>query len=155
MLPTLIQGIAMALFFIPLISLSLSGLPPARIPAAAGLYNFARITAGSFGTSIITTLWDRRATLHHSQLVESLGANPLVSSPALADLQARGFDAQQSYGMLNRLVDQQAFMLSTNDLFLLSGVLFLLMVFLIWLARPPRGDAAAAAASKDAAAGAH
>ena len=102
----------------------------ARIPAAAGLYNFARITAGSFGTSIITTLWDRRATLHHSHLVEALGANPAVASQALGDLQARGFDPQQSYGMLNRLVDQQAFMLSANDLFLASGVLFVVMIFL-------------------------
>jgi DHA2 family multidrug resistance protein len=154
MLPTLIQGIAMALFFIPLISLSLSGLEPARIPAAAGLYNFARITAGSFGTSIVTTLWDRRATLHHSQLSEALGSNPVLSSQALADLHARGFDAQQSYGVLNSLVDKQAFMLSANDMFLASGVLFLLMIFLIWLARPPRGGAAAAA-GRDAAAGAH
>jgi DHA2 family multidrug resistance protein len=153
MLPTLIQGIAMALFFIPLISLSLSGLPASRIPAAAGLYNFARITAGSFGTSIVTTLWDRRATLHHSQLAETLGSNPAVSSQALADLHARGFDAQQTYGMLNGLVDQQAFMLSANDMFLASGVLFLLMVFLIWFARPPRGDAATV--GREAAAGAH
>jgi DHA2 family multidrug resistance protein len=100
-------------------------------------------------------LWDRRATLHHSQLVEALGSNTVVSPQALADLHARGFDAQQSYGMLNRLVDQQAFMLSANDIFLASGVLFVLMVFLIWLARPPRAGGAAAAASKDAAAGAH
>jgi MFS transporter, DHA2 family, multidrug resistance protein len=154
MLPTLIQGVAMALFFIPLISLSLSGLPPARIPAAAGLYNFARITAGSFGTSIVTTLWDRRATLHHSHLVEALGSNPAISAQALGEMHARGFDVQQSYGMLNGLVDQQAFMLSANDMFLASGVLFVLMIFLVWLARPPRGNAAAAA-GKDAAAGAH
>ena len=62
----------MATFFIPLVTLALSGLPPERIPAASGLFNFARITAGSFGTSITTTLWDRRATLHHAQLVEQL-----------------------------------------------------------------------------------
>jgi MFS transporter, DHA2 family, multidrug resistance protein len=155
LLPTLIQGIAMALFFIPLISLSLSGLPSARIPAAAGLYNFARIIAGSFGTSIITTFWDRRATLHHSVLVEAVSSNPLALSPVLGDLQAQGFDAQQSYGVLNRLIDEQAFMLSTNDMSLVSGVLFLLMVFLIWFAHPPRHDADTAAASRAAAAGAH
>ncbi len=153
-LPALIQGIAMAFFFIPLISLSISGLEPARIPAAAGLYNFVRITAGSFGTSLFTTLWDRRATLHHSQLVEALGSGSSVAPQVLADLQARGLDPQQSYEMLNNMVDRQAFMLSANDIFFVSGVLFVLMMALIWLARPPRGDAAAAAA-KDAAAGAH
>ena len=72
LVPTIIQGAGMAAFFIPLMSLTLAGLPPERIPAASGLSNFARITAGSFGTSITTTLWDRRATLHHAQLVEHL-----------------------------------------------------------------------------------
>src|SRR5215470_16769671 len=43
MIPTIIQGAAMAIFFIPLITLALSGLPPARIPSASGVYNFARI----------------------------------------------------------------------------------------------------------------
>ena len=48
LLPTFIQGAAMAFFFVPLVTLSLSGMPPERIPAASGLFNFARITAGSF-----------------------------------------------------------------------------------------------------------
>jgi DHA2 family multidrug resistance protein len=56
MIPTIIQGVALAMFFIPLVTLSLSGLLPERIPSASGLFNFARITAGSFGTSIATTL---------------------------------------------------------------------------------------------------
>jgi MFS transporter, DHA2 family, multidrug resistance protein len=149
LVPTLIQGIAMAFFFIPLIAIGLSGLTPDRIPSASGLMNFARITAGSFGTSIVTTLWDRRATLHHAQLVEHLSAGDPVSSQALANLQSGGFGAQQSYGLLNRLVDNQAFMLSANDIFYVSGVLFLVLVFVIWLARP------GAAAGAGAASGAH
>jgi len=149
LVPTLIQGIAMAFFFIPLIAIGLSGLTPDRIPSASGLMNFARITAGSFGTSIVTTLWDRRATLHHAQLVEHLSAGDPVSSQALANLQSGGFGAQQSYGLLNRLVDNQAFMLSANDIFYVSGALFLVLVFVIWLARP------GAAAGAGAASGAH
>ena len=54
-------GRAMAFFFIPLTTLTLSGLGPERIPAAAGLSNFARITAGAMGVSISTTLWESRA----------------------------------------------------------------------------------------------
>lgn len=147
LVPTLVQGVAMAFFFIPLISMGLSGLPPERIPGASGLFNFARITAGSFGTSITTTLWDRRATLHHAQLVEHMtGADP-ASSQALATLQAGGLGQQQSYGVLNRLVDQQAFMLSADDIFYVSGLLFLALIFVIWLARPDKGGAAAGAAS--------
>ena len=69
--PTIIQGAAMAIFFVPLTSITLSSLDPSRIPAASGLSNFARLTAGVFGTSIATTVWENRATLHHAQLTEA------------------------------------------------------------------------------------
>ena len=75
----------MAFFFIPLVTLTLSGIPPEQMPAASGLSNFARITAGSFGTSISTTLWDHRATLHHAQLAEKLTAYDPATSQALAE----------------------------------------------------------------------
>jgi MFS transporter, DHA2 family, multidrug resistance protein len=147
MLPTVIQGAAMATFFIPLVTISLSGLSPARIPAASGLFNFARITAGSFGTSITTTLWDRRATLHHAQLVERLTGGDPVTSQALGTLQAGGMGNDQSYLVLNRLVDSQAFMLSADDIFYVSGLIFLALILLVWLAHPIRGMGGAAAAS--------
>jgi DHA2 family multidrug resistance protein len=35
-IPQLIQGIAMACFFIPLVSITLSGLPMERVPSASG-----------------------------------------------------------------------------------------------------------------------
>ena len=154
LVPTVIQGVAMATFFVPLVSLSLSGLPPDRVPAASGLLQFARITAGSFGTSIVTTLWDRRATLHHSQLVEHLTGGSPVTSQAMQRLQANGFGTGQSQGLINRIVDQQAFMLSADDIFYASGLLFLVLIGVIWLARPARGGAASAGSSA-AASGAH
>src|SRR5882672_10292576 len=151
LVPTLVQGIAMAFFFIPLISLGLSGLSPDRIPGASGLINFARIMAGSFGTSITTTVWDRRATLHHAQLVEHLTQSDPAAAQAFSNLNASGFGTDQSYALVNRLVDQQAFMLSADDIFYVSGLLFLALIVLIWLARPMRGGGGGA----EAAAGAH
>ena len=150
LLPTFIQGAAMAAFFIPLMSISLSGLPPERIPAASGLSNFARITAGSFGTSITTTLWDRRATLHHAQLVEHLDPGAPVTAQTLGTMHAGGLGANQSYELLNRLVDSQAFMLSANDIFYVSGVLFLLLIGLVWVARPTGAKSGGAAAASGA-----
>ena len=147
MLPTVIQGAAMAAFFIPLVSLSLSGVSPERIPAASGLFNFARITAGAFGTSVTTTLWDRRATLHHAQLIERLNAGDPTTAQALGALHAGGLSTDQSYAMINRLVDAQAFMLSADDIFYVSGLLFLGLIFLVWLAHRPQPAGAAAAAS--------
>src|SRR5881396_1793849 len=147
LVPTFIQGAALAVFFIPLITLGLSGLTPDRIPAASGLFNFARITAGSFGTSIATTFWDRRASLHHAQLAERITAYDPSSAQALSSLQAGGMSAQQSYEAVNRLIDQQAYMLSANDIFYVSALLSVLLIAVIWLARPAKaGDAPAAAA---------
>jgi len=136
MVPTIIQGAAVAVFFIPLITLGLSGLAPERIPGASGLFNFARITAGSFGTSIVTTWWDRRASLHHAQLAERVTAYDPSSSQALANLQTSGMNAQQSYDAMNRIIDQQAFMLSANDIFWVSAMVFIALIALIWLSRP-------------------
>src|SRR5215831_11551282 len=150
MIPTIIQGAAMAIFFIPLITLALSGLPPARIPSASGVYNFARITAGSFGTSIATTWWERRASLHHAQLAEKITTFDPTSAQALANMHAGGLSPDQSYVQLNRIVDQQAFMLSANEVFYASAVLFLLLIAVVWLARPVKAPAA-----EGAAAGAH
>src|SRR2546426_866842 len=147
LVPTFIQGAALAVFFIPLITLGLSGLTPDRIPAASGLLNFSRITAGSFGTSIATTFWDRRASLHHAQLAERITAYDPSSTQALSGMQAGGMSPQQSYEAVNRIIDQQAYMLSVNDIFYASALLSLLLIAVIWLARPAKaGDAAAAAA---------
>ncbi|HKD53145.1 MAG TPA: DHA2 family efflux MFS transporter permease subunit [Steroidobacteraceae bacterium] len=147
LLPTVIQGAGVAVFFIPLVSISLSGLTPDRIPAASGLFNFARITAGAFGTSITTTLWDRRATLHHAQLIERLSAGDPTTAQALGTLHASGAGNAQSLELLNRLVDNQAYVLSADDIFYASGLIFLALIVLVWFAHPIRGAGGSAAAS--------
>jgi DHA2 family multidrug resistance protein len=147
LIPTVIQGAAMASFFVPLVTLSVSGLPPERIPNASGLFNFARITAGSFGTSIFTTIWDRRATVHHIRLVEHLTADNPATAAALSGLQGNGLNSQQGTAALNRLVDVQAFMLSADDLFYISGVVFLALILVIWMAKPGRGPRGATTAA--------
>jgi DHA2 family multidrug resistance protein len=151
MVPTIVQGVAMAFFFIPLVTLTLSGLTPDRIPAASGLSNFLRITAGAMGTSIATTLWERRATVHHAQLAESINQGNAAATSALGGLSGSGFSPDQALAQIGRIVDQQAFMLAANDIFYASAVLFVFLVPLVWLARPQMGAAGAA----DAAAGAH
>jgi DHA2 family multidrug resistance protein len=149
LIPTLIQGAAVSCFFIPLVTLSLSGLRPDQIAAASGLNNFARITAGAFGTSIATTLWESRASLHHAQMVEHVTRVDPATVDALNKLGAAGMSPEQAYGYLNQLVNQQAFTLAALDLFQASAILLLLLVPLVWLARPakqpagPQGTSAA------------
>ena len=136
MIPTVIQGFGMAFFFVPLMTLIMSDLPPERIPAASGLTNFARITAGAFGTSIATTLWENRAALHHAQLTESINNASLPATQALAGLSSQGMSREQGFFFINRLIDQQAFTLSADDIFFQSAIVFLSLIVVIWLAKP-------------------
>ena len=151
-IPTIIQGVAMAFFFIPLVSLTLSGLPPARIPAASGLSNFMRILAGGMGASIATTIWEDRATMHHAHLADGINVANSTATQAIASMQAQGMSLEQVYAQISRQIDQQAFMLSANDIFYVSAIGFVFLIGVVWLARPIKNGGAGA---KDAAAAAH
>jgi DHA2 family multidrug resistance protein len=141
MIPTFIQGAAVACLFTPLLGVIVSGLPPAKIPSATGLSNFVRITAGAFGTSITTTLWDHRATMHHAQLTEFVTDASPIASNAFDALGSIGLTAQQAAAQLNRLIDQQSFTRAADDIFLASAILFAALIALVWLARPSRTNA--------------
>ena len=145
MIPTIVQGIAMAFFFIPLVTVTLSGLPAARIPAASGLSNFLRIMAGGIGASVSTTLWENRAILHHAQLSENVNVMNATSTQAITGLQAQGMSLEQAYGQITRLVDQQAFMLAANDIFYMSAIGFVGLIAVVWLSRPEKRSPAGGA----------
>lgn len=156
LIPTVIQGGAMAFFFIPLTTITLSGLPPDRIPAAAGLSNFVRITAGAMGVSIATTLWESRAALHHAHLTETLVQGQGVFAQTLNGLTASGLSMQQALAQVNRLIDQQAYTRAVDDIFMGSAAMFLMLIASIWLThRPPRATAGAPTDAPTDTAGAH
>ncbi len=139
-LPRLLMGFGVATFFVPLTALTLSGIPPALLPSATGLSNFSRILAGSFGTSLSITLWDRREVYHHSVLASHVSAFDANAGDVLGALASPALNVP----LLDRIVSQQALLMATNDIFWLSGVFFLGLMVLSWLTRPPpRGGAPA------------
>jgi DHA2 family multidrug resistance protein len=142
MVPTILQGGAIAFFFIPLSAITLNGLTPDRIPSASGLTNFVRITAGAMGTSAVTTLWDNRATLHHVHMVEKLTPTDPATAEAVNGLMGTGMSFEQAVAQIARLIDQQAFTRAADDVYLGSAMLFLCLIPLIWLSRPQRMGAA-------------
>jgi MFS transporter, DHA2 family, multidrug resistance protein len=142
-MPLLVQGFAMGMFFVALFTISLDGLPPERVPAASGLSNFLRITGGSFATSLTTTYWDRREALHQSRLVESLSAYDPGYSSTLTQLHAQGFVGDSAVAAVLREVIRQGYLLSSLDIFYFSGWLAMLVVPLCWLVRRPAGGGAA------------
>jgi MFS transporter, DHA2 family, multidrug resistance protein len=143
LIPTLLQGAAMAFFFIPLQAIIFSGLTPDQMPAASGLSNFVRITAGAFGTSLFTTLWESRAVLHHAQLSESVNRGNEAAMQALAQLAGTGQTPDQASATLNHLLDQQAYTMAATDVFYLSAGLFVALIGLVWMTQPRRVTAAA------------
>jgi DHA2 family multidrug resistance protein len=140
-----IQGAGNVMFFLPLTALALRGMSPERMPGATGLQNFLRYMGGAVGASLAITLWDDRAKLHRAQLAEHVTRGEPNTEGALSALRAQGFSADQALAWLDRTLDAQARMLSTIDLFWLSGVLFLALAVLVWLANAPRAAAKMAA----------
>lgn len=147
LIPTVIQGAAMAFFFIPLQAIIFSGLTPDRMPAAAGLSNFVRITAGAIGTSIFTTVWENRAVLHHSELAESITRTNSAAIATLSQLGASGYDSNQALATVNRMIDVQAYTLAVDDMFFISGLLFVTLLVLVWLTKPAKNVALDAGAA--------
>ncbi len=145
-MPQLLQGAAVAMFFAPMVTINLSGIDPARAANATGLQNFLRMMAGSFGTSIVVTFWDRRAALHRTQLAESVSNYSQTTMDYLHQLTDAGATMQQAYTQLERNLSVQAYMLAANDMFWAIGWIFSALVFLVWTTKPPFRGAAGAPA---------
>ncbi len=142
MVPTILQGGAIAFFFIPLSAITLNGLTPDRIPSASGLSNFVRITAGAMGTSTVATIWDDRATLHHVHMAENVSRTNPGAMDGINALMNTGMSFDQAAAQISRMIDQQAFTRAADDVYLISSVLFLCLIPIVWLAKPKKSAAA-------------
>jgi MFS transporter, DHA2 family, multidrug resistance protein len=147
--PQLVQGLAMGMFFVSMITISFDGLPPQRLPAASGMSNFIRITAASFATSLTTTFWDRRETLHQARLAESVTLFDPNYQQLLAQLHAFGMTDQVAAGAMTQTMIGQSYLLSSLDLFYLSTWLALALIPLCFLVRRPAANPAGAVAAAD------
>jgi DHA2 family multidrug resistance protein len=147
-LPTLLQGIPMALFFVPLTAIILSGQPPQRIPAAAGLSNFVRVFCGAVGTSIAGTVWNNRTVLHHERLTEVANSgNPVFAHQIEMIGSLLHSSKNAANGLFDSMLNTQAAMMGLNDIFYVSAIIFLLIIPLIWITRPVKGGGGAEAAA--------
>jgi MFS transporter, DHA2 family, multidrug resistance protein len=137
MVPQLVQGLAMGLFFVSMLAVIFDGLPAEKIPAASGLSNFLRITAGSFATSLTTTFWDRRETLHQSRLAESANVFAPAFQHSLAQMHQLGLNDQTAAAAMTQGLIGQSYLLSSLDLFYLSGWLCLALIPVCFLVKRP------------------
>ena len=146
-LPLLVQGIAMATFFLAMITILLDGVPPPRIPLASGLSNFVRITAGGFAASVVTTIWDRREALHQARMADLTTAFSPAFSQALAGLHRLGFPDLGAKASIVRVMTSQAYLLSADDIFWASGWISFLLIGMVWLCRKAKSGGGAPVAA--------
>ena len=147
MLPLLVQGVAMATFFLAMITILLDGVPPPRIPLASGLSNFARITAGGFAASIVTTLWDRREALHQSRMADLTTAFSPTFNQVLAGLHRLGLPDLGAKAALVRIMTGQAYLLGADDIFWVSGWSCFILIGMVWLCRKAKSGGGAPVAA--------
>jgi DHA2 family multidrug resistance protein len=138
LIPQFLQGIGLACFFVPITSLAFIGMDPTKIAGASGVYNCSRALFSAIGTSVFTTLWERREAFHHVRLTGHIDAlNPLVTE-GLERLTALGMSEEQALGYMANQITNQGFIMAANEIFQVCSYSFLFMILLVWLAKPKK-----------------
>ena len=144
--PQFLQGVSMALVFVPLTTITMDPIPLEGMGNATSIFNLMRNLGGSIGIATAITMV-ARATQRHTTL---LGANVTPFSPRaqqmIAQLRAafigQGFDpvmaTRKAYAALFGMVQQQSSMLSFNYVFGFMTLVFLCMIPLIFVLRRPQ-----------------
>lgn len=117
-----IFGVGLVCYMNALVSLSVQDIPAHFLAKATSLFHFIRSMMGAVGTSIFTTIWQRRTIFHHERVGSQVTSLPSVFS---------SFPEEVSLEVLNKLLDKQAAMLAVNDIFYCMGVLFLALIVLL------------------------
>jgi DHA2 family multidrug resistance protein len=133
--PRLWMGLGLAFFFLPLTQILMSEIPPDHIAEAAGFSSFLRTIGGSISTAVSVWIWSRRTDSHYALLAEHIqGPNWSAYVQQLGHLGIAGLG---SLGFASNVLLQQARTLAANDLYRLFGYMFLVLMPVVWLARPP------------------
>jgi len=145
-LPRFLMGLAIPCFFIPLNQVILSGLKPNEIASASGLSNFFRTIAASISTAVTVTMWQHRGDFHHATLAEHLNNTNAATQQFVQGIGGAGAMGDAPWAVIDGIVNREALTLAVNDVFLLYAVLFVVMIPIVWLARPPFGNVGPGAA---------
>jgi DHA2 family multidrug resistance protein len=141
--PRVVMGIGMGFLFIPLTTLTMSGIPKEEMGNATAVFNLLRNLGGSFGVAFISTMLARKAQFHQFRLVDHLtpfSRNLQEALPQISQkLQGQGLipslSNQGSLTLIYRELLRQASMLSFNDAFYMLSVMMMLVLPLVLLMR--------------------
>ncbi|MGH7294017.1 MAG: DHA2 family efflux MFS transporter permease subunit, partial [Polyangiaceae bacterium] len=148
-----IQAVGMAFLFVPIQTLSYSGVPPQKNNQVSGIMNLSRNMGGDVGIAFVTTLIARRAQTHQATLARhTTGYDPqfqaALSSIAQAMQHAGSTSivaAKQAMAAMYRSLLLQSTQLAYLDALWILGVGTAIMAPLVFLAKKPQGRAPAGA----------
>lgn len=139
--PLIIRGIGMAILFVPLTTLAVSGLQGKQIGQGTGLNNMMRQLGGSFGVAILTTLIHVKSGEVRTALLGNTNAfNPAYvqrKEGIVQMLLGKGYnllDAQQaSNQMMEGNIIRQTMLVTYDHMYMLIGIFVLLAIPVIFL----------------------
>jgi DHA2 family multidrug resistance protein len=147
--PQFLQGVCLGFLFVPLTTLTMSRVAPERMGNATSIFNLMRNIGGSVGIAYVTTMVARK----EQTLTNTMGSHLSLYDPSVrailerfkAGFMAAGADASTAMARAQEALwgalQRQAAMLSFVQVFRFLGVVFLVMVPLIFVMRSPEKTA--------------
>ena len=140
--PLVVTGIAFAFLFVPLTTAALSRMQRHELAEAAGINSFFRQIGGSIGLTVFTTVFTRYA----AQATSALRDQVSVLRPEVADLVARlhgaGLSDAAVQARLEASVRVQGTVAGFEQAFLVQGLVFLLVLPVLYFLRVDRSAGA-------------
>jgi MFS transporter, DHA2 family, multidrug resistance protein len=136
-LPRFVMGLGLTLFFLPLNQIIMSGVSPSNLASAAGLSNFVRTISGSIATAVCVYAWNERSEYHYATLVENVTPDSLAWADYQTRLAEQGIHGDAALAATSQIINSQALTMGANDIFHGLALLFIALIPVVWLARPP------------------
>ncbi len=142
--PQAVRGFALMFCYLPANLIALSTVPQDKLKNAAGLYNLTRELGGAIVLATIGTIMNDRLHFHWNRLIENINpARPAVQQ--FLETQTDRFGSlipgdpsHAAVGLLAKLVQREALVLTYNDVLMLMGGLFVAALMLMPLVRRQR-----------------
>jgi DHA2 family multidrug resistance protein len=141
--PQAMQGVSLSLLFVPLTTLAMNHIPKEEMGNATSIYNLMRNIGGSIGIATAATMLERNRQAFTNVLGTHITSADSATQQMLGGLKsalvAAGIDpvtaGERAPAMLFGIVQRQATMLSFIELMRIFGVLFIVLLPLVWLTR--------------------
>ena len=133
--PTLLTGVFMVMFFVPVTGLAMASVNHDEQANAAGLSNFMRTLAGAFATSLIQSGWSNATRTNNNEIVNAMPHG----QQAVDAMTANGMPLESARAALSLVVEGQSVMLATLNMFGVIAICLGLAATIIWLVPKPKG----------------